>query len=273
MKKIFLALALVAAMSANAQTDNKVHVAVGVNLGTTGVGLEAATSICPNLDIRAGFDFVPQVEITSTAHYERPSALNNVPAELLATRYVNIPPYGADIDIKGKPFMSQGKVLFDIYPTKKTSFHFTVGAMIGSSEIAKLRAADKTVAAVELYNQDIKNGLIVAEPGFPNGITIEFEGYAITPNKGRAEVDARVNSFRPYVGIGFGRSVPRKNIGCKFELGMEFWGKIKVVDKYGDHEITEDEPNISSDLKDVLSILNKVPGYPCLKFSVFGKIL
>ncbi len=280
MKKIFLALAFFAATAVHAQNDNEDgafnHLSVGVTLGTTGIGFELGTTISPYIGLRAGYEFMPNFTVKNTFEYDRPKALNNVPPELLKERYVDIPEYGAKIDAKGSPLLKQGNVLVDIFPGTKSSFHFTVGAYFGKEEIVSLKAADKTIAAVELYNSDIKNGYIKAEPQYPNGIYVDFEGYQMgseSMNQGRVELDLKTNSFRPYVGVGFGRTVPRSTIGCRFDFGVEFIGKLKLYDKYRDHEITKDEPGISSDFKDVLKVLGGIPVYPSLKLSIVGKIL
>lgn len=277
MRKIFIALSLLVslAMQAEVRTGFLNHVALGVNVGTNGVGVELAAPLASFMDLRAGFDYVPKVSFKNKVEYDRPQELNNVPGELLKERYVDIPEYGAKLDVKTTTFLSQGKVLLDIYTGKRSKFHFTVGAMFGNDVIAKLRAADKTIAAVELYNQDIKNGLVKAEPKYPNGINIDFEGYNLGHDKGRVELQAKVKKFRPYVGFGVGRGVPKKHaIGCKFDFGVQFWGTPELHDRYNnDHKITKDEPNLSKDFKDALKIAEKVIVYPTIKFSLFGRIL
>lgn len=289
MRKLFIALALTASVAASAQIaddSNKFnHLSVGAGVGTNGISLELGTTLCPVVTMRAGVDIMPKFKINNSIDYDRPEVLNNVPAELLNERYVNIPEYGAHVDIKGTPGMTQGKLLFDIHPGKNSMFHFTVGAYFGGRNMVSAKALDKTIAAVELYNHDITtigpDGIhtIVEpedDPKYKDGIKIDLEGYNLTPNKGRIELDGRINAVRPYIGIGVGRTVPRKRVGCKFEFGAQFIGKIKVVDKYGDggkgHVITADEPGISSDFKDVIDILNKIPVYPTLKLTIFGRI-
>lgn len=284
MKKIFLALALLTATAVHAKKFHQDgafnHLTIGVNAGTTGIGVELGTTISPYFGLRAGYEFMPTFTIKKEVEYERPHALNNVPSELLNERYVDIPEYGAKIDAKGSPSLNQGNILLDIFLGKKSTFHFTVGAYFGKEEIIRLRAADKTIAAVELYNYDIAHGNVLPEPGYEDGISVEFEGYKVGMDRGRAELDLKTQSFRPYVGFGFGRTVPRHTIGCRFDIGVEFIGKYKLYDKYHkvndkivEHQITQDEPGISKDFKDVLKYMNNIPVYPCLKFSIVGKIL
>ncbi|MBQ0021146.1 MAG: hypothetical protein KBT39_11580 [Bacteroidales bacterium] len=280
MRKLFIALALTASVAAQAQIEDDKnvfnHLSVGLNVGTSAIGFEVGTTVCPFVTMRVGADFMPKFTVKNTLKYDRPAVLNNVTPQLLEERYVNIPEYGAEIDVKGKPNFNQGKVLFDIYTGKNSMFHFTVGAYFGSSRFASVKAVDKTIAAVELYNSDIKNGYILPEPGYENGINIDLEGYNLTPNKGRAQLDVKINGFRPYIGFGVGRTVPRKRVGCKLDVGVEFWGKPEIIDKYANdgkgHVITKDEPGISKDFQDVIKTVGKIPVYPTLKFSIFGRI-
>lgn len=281
-KKVIMAtaLALTASLSAQAQLKNDKnvfnHLSVGVSVGTTGAGFEVGTTICPVLTLRAGMDFMPNFNVGTTVNVDRPEALKNVSGELLATRYIDIPDYGVDIDVKGTPNKTQGKAFLDIYPGRNSAFHFTVGATFGSSTLATIKATDKAIAAVELYNDDVRNGYLMAEPGHPNGFDIELEGYSVGHSKGRVRLDAQVMAVRPYFGIGVGRTVPRHRVGAKFELGAEYMGKIKLVDAYANngagYTITQDTPGISSDFRDVLKYVDKVPVYPTLKLTIFGRI-
>lgn len=282
MKKIFIALMLAAAtLSAQAQLkDDKNcfnHLSIGASVGTTGVGFELGTTFCPVVTFRAGMDFMPNFTVKSHVDFDRPQILNNVNQELLEERYVNIPEYGARIDVKGSPYRMKGKAFFDIYTGKKSCFHFTVGATIGSTTLASVKATDKAIAAVELYNADVAKGNLMAEPGYPDGFNIDLEGYKVAHDQGRIRLDAQVMKVRPYFGIGVGRTVPRKRVGAKFELGAEYIGKIKIVDVYANdgkgYTITQDTPGISDDFQNVLKYIDKVPVYPTLKLTIFGRIL
>lgn len=280
-KKLLLALALTASMSAQAQIPGDKncfnHLSLGLSVGTTGIGLEAGTTICPFVTLRAGVDYMPQFTVNSHFNVDRPKVLKNISGELLATRYINIPEYGVDINVKGTLNKTQGKVFFDLYPGRSSCFHFTVGATFGSSTLATIKATDKAIAAIELYNYDISVGNVKAETNYPHGFDIDLEGYKVAHDKGRIRLDAQVMPFRPYIGIGVGRTVPRKRVGAKFELGAEYIGKIKIVDAYANngkgYTITQSTPGISDDFKNVLKYIDKVPVYPTLKLTITGRIL
>ena len=44
-------------------------------------------------------------------------------------------------------------------------------------------------------------------------------------NNGNVSGGLKVSGFRPYLGLGFGRAVPKKRVGVMFELGVQFHGK------------------------------------------------
>ena len=88
----------------------------------------------------------------------------------------------------------------------------------------------------------------------------------------KADASARVNSVRPYVGLGYGRLVPKNNLGFRVELGCQFNGKIKLykgdnecdlISKYSEYNLTTDTK--MQDVMDFFSI------YPVLKVSLRGK--
>jgi len=275
MKQILLTQAFLSTLLAQGQYRDEQffnHLSLGLNLGTNGIGLEAAAPLGPIVSFRAGVDYMPKFTITQTINYKRPAAFNNIDPSVLEERYANIPENGVDVEVKGTPNLLQGKVLFDIYTSTDTRFHFTLGAHYSDKVRARLKAEDKTIAAVELYNQDIKNGKITPEPGYEDGIKLQLEGYPITLSKGRAEIDLTTNKIRPYLGIGWGRVIPRRAVNCTFDLGVSYLGKAKLIDKYGGNEITKDDPRISADFSDVINYINKVPVELTLQITIRGKL-
>ena len=80
--------------------------------------------------------------------------------------------------------------------------------------------------------------------------------------------DVRVNAVRPYLGLGYGRLVPNKRVGFRFELGVQIHGKIKVYQDdaevpVGDHLDSDD---------DLSKIVKDLTVYPVLKFTLTGRI-
>lgn len=274
MRKLFLALALAAMTAAQAQIagDDKNsfnHLSASLGVGTTGISLEVGTVVNSHVGVRAGVDIMPNITVKDNYEFQRPAGIPDV---IITERY-KLPTSNKDIAARATPSMTQGKLLVDYFPSKNLSFHITAGLYFGSSTMASMKATDPVIASYEAYQNDIKKGDVVPEDP---PITIDFEGYSLTPSKGRVQLDFNASAVKPYLGVGFGRTVPRKRVGCKFELGFLFWGKHEVVDHYGNngngYTITKDEKGISKDFHDVLKTLDKIPVYPNLKISIVGRI-
>jgi len=118
------------------------------------------------------------------------------------------------IDISGDEDLEQGKLnftnanlLFDYYPMAGGLFHITAGAFIGSNKI------------------------VIEGNGFD---PFSLNDYVIIPDangyfKGNVTFGG---TFKPYLGIGIGRTIPNKRVGFKFEMGVVYQGKTKVDSDY-----------------------------------------
>lgn len=269
MKKIFLAIALICGLNAQAQIkdDKNVfnHLSVGVGVGTTGIGVEVGTTVCPFITMRTGVDFIPGATYNTSIDFDRPSGWYDIP---VAIRRSYLPTDDITTDIKASSSMVNGKLLFDIYTGKNSMFHFTVGAYFGSSNFANVKARGEIIYGVGEFNKDIDNGI----PGIGTE-KILLEGYELGVDQGRAKASIKTNGFKPYIGFGVGRTTPRKRVGVKFDMGVQFWGSPTLHDDIRNVDIKKDFPGISSDFSDGLDIASKVRVYPTLKVTVFGRIL
>lgn len=283
MRKLFLALALAAMTAAQAQIDGDDkncfnHLSASVGAGTTGISLELGTVINSHLGLRAGVDFMPNFTVKQEYEFKRPNEFSAA-LKPLNEKYYHFPDGDIDIDARANPSMTNGKVLVDYFPSKNASFHLTAGLYFGASTMASMKATHQAIASYEAYQNDIKSGLL--NPEDPP-IRVDYEGYTLTPSKGRVQLDLNTSSVKPYLGLGFGRTVPRHRVGCKFELGVLLWGKPEVVDHYGndgkgfaitkDYIDKETKKGLSDDFKDGLDIIKKFSVYPNLKISIVGRI-
>jgi hypothetical protein len=99
----------------------------------------------------------------------------------------------------------------------------------------------------------------------------------------------RVNGFRPYLGVGFGRAIPSKHrVGVQFDLGVQFWGKPKVMghlmyfdSNEGDFVTRYEDVNTNritnmkddyQDIKDIIQDVKKIYVYPVLNIRINGRI-
>lgn len=264
-KTILMALvALAFQTNAFAQSDLNIfnHLAVGVNAGTAGVGLDVAMPACQFVQIRAGFDAMPKFKVNTHLDLNASQYLNAAGI----TEYTHLD----RIDVQGKPNLVNGKILIDVLPFIVTGFRVTVGAYFGAGDVVSVyNREDGALNAINQANSKIEtyNNLHSSSP--QKLIGLELGDYLLTPDaQGNVKANINTKTFRPYVGIGYGRAVPRHRVGCSIDLGCMFWGK-PTVDCNG-VELTSE--NLGSNGGDIIKTISKIKVYPCLTLRLCGRI-
>ena len=259
-----LAAAFMAMTSAYAQVDTRLfnHLSVGLNVGTPGIGADVAMPATRFLDIQAGFSIMPKITYSTNIHPNLPNYTDKF-GQIHSLGDVNIP-------IQGKLKMINGKVLINFYPIPLTSplssLHLTVGAYFGSSSIIEVYNTGN-----ELY--DLNNEIQEANKvlGLSQEETsVKIGSYKLDPDsKGNVKATLKTNGFKPYVGIGYGRAVPKGRIGFKVDLGVMFWGSPDVIDH---NDVSLMKQDLDGKDGGAFRIISKFKVYPVLNFRVSGKI-
>lgn len=254
---IIIGVAFLSSVGASAQgQDNNLfnHLSVGLNVGTPGIGLDVAMPVCNYVQVRAGFAVFPKLKTDDQYDLDKSAISSSVPSSVVS----QIPDH---IDIEAKTGFTNGMLLFDIFPSKNSVFHFTAGAYFGSSKI------------VEAYNME--SGLLKAVSAYNSydgveKIGVEFGDYLLTPDAdGNVKAKIETASFKPYLGIGFGRAVPKtKRVGFMFELGCQFWGSPKVYC----NDVQLSDADIDGEAGGAVKTLSKIIVYPTLNFRLCGRI-
>jgi len=277
MKKtlICLAVAFMAMTSATAQVDTRLfnHLAVGLDVGTTGIGADVAVPCTKFVDIQAGFMIMPRISYSTEIHPNVSSFIkyDNNAATQQITENLNLD----EIPIQGKLKMVNGKIMINAYPFPKSSFHITVGAYFGKSDIIEVRnTIDGQLDVIDRANASIEeaNSKFDGVEGYKHQdpIGVKIGDYLLEPKDGNVSATLKTNGFKPYVGLGVGRAVPgRTRLNFKFDIGAMFWGTPDVVDHNGESLMKHD-----FDGKDggAFRIISKVKVYPVLNFRLSGRI-
>jgi len=238
-----LSLALWFAPAAVQAQENGIfnHASAGVSVGDDGIGFHVAAPIGQYVQARMGYSFMPAFKYRTEVNVVDDQSKSKGKEK-----------------IEGKLNMGDFNLLFDVFPfPKSSSFHVTAGAYIGRSKV------------VDVYNiEPIKN----AEPG--DGIEIGDYFIKIDENR-NANAKIKVNSFKPYVGIGFGRAVPKSRIGVLFDLGVQFWGTPKVYaydpDAKTDVQVTSED--IGKKDGGFIKTISKIKVWPVLSLKLFGRFI
>ena len=240
MRKIIRLMAFAATMllaiPAGAQ-DSQIfnHLSIGAEVGTTGWGFEAAVPLTHFVTFRTGFTTLPRFNIKTDINYTTHGTEKNV-------------------DVLGRIHMSDYKLLADIYPFKHSSFHLTGGFYAGLPNLGTAYNKEKL---------EVKTG---------EGL--EIGGLFIRPDENDlVKLRLQVNSFKPYVGLGFGRPISSKHkVSAAFDLGVMFWGKpkIKIYSPDEDQWVRVTKEDIDDeDFHDGVNKLEKFTVYPVLNFRIY----
>ena len=287
MKKLLVLFAFMgmSLTPASAQEDDQLifnHLGIGISVGTTALSINASTALTPYFGIRAGLNIWPAIKLRSNMHLG--SRIQNWEAGDLV-KYVEelnevlsddqqIPMEMPDmVDLRVKPKLTAGHILIDYYPfPRHSNFHLTTGFHVGTGTVIDIHNRHEgSLLPVTLWNNAMENPDaqdIVKENGLePIGLLLG--DYFLAPDEdGNLDARIRVSGFRPYLGLGFGRAVPRKRIGCQFDLGVQFWGSPRVVVN-GE---TLQPDRVGDQLDDALSLVSRIKVFPVLTFRLVGRI-
>ncbi len=239
--KHFLAAAVLAtsAFGTSAQFFN--HLGVNVQAGTNGITVEGVTNITNFVNLRAGVDYMPDFNITTDADVTIDNP--NLPDGSIYST----------IDLNGSIKRTQGHVIFNVYPFPRSSFFIAAGAYFGGDKLIKINGhSDEIADAMKEHPEYMTNaGVVIGD------VTVPFD------SKGNVSGGLKVAKFRPYVGLGFGRALPKHRVNFGFELGVQIDCKPEL---YTDHG-TLDTSAIEDD-NTYQKIINNLKVYPVLSFKL-----
>lgn len=264
MRKIILsAIILLAGLSVSSAQDNFYNTAnrwsIGAGVGTEGISFEVATNINKYFAVRAGLNIMPGISYSDDVDID----LSGVDPRLEAAGY----PTSAKMNVEGSLSRTTIDLKGDWYPGGG-KFFVTAGFSFAGSKLIKVKGHSQEIAdAYEEYGPLAQQYGITMTDAY-----IEVDNYKIPIDKnGNVSGGLKVNGFRPYLGVGFGRAVPKKRVGCRVELGVQFHGTPKFYVDNGNFE--ELSKAAEGDLSDAIDVIESIKVYPVLKFTLRGRIL
>jgi hypothetical protein len=288
---------------------NKLDVAL--SLGSTGVGIDVASPITDFMQVRAGFSYMPKfeykmnfpIEVGEGTREEQQSKFNELSGML-----EQFTGYKVDnkADMIGEPTFHNFKFLVDVFPFHNKRWHLTAGFYWGPSKIGEAVNTTEdmpSLVAVGIYNtlyDKVCAKYENDEPLFTTGqmaIYVTDDQYESLQKYGRMGINLgkyedgssyrmipdensmvnaqmKVNSFRPYLGFGYGSSMMNTDskYTISFDCGLLFWGSTPDV-------ITHDGTNLAKDLKrvygkvgDYVDIVKRFKVYPVIELRVARRI-
>lgn len=263
MKKGFIAASLMLLTLCTVQAQesfygnaNRWSLAAGV--GTEGIGFEVATSLGKQFAVRAGLNIMPGIKYDEDVQID----LAGVDPRLTAAGF----PTSATMNVEGSVARTTVDLKADWYPGGG-KFFITGGFSFAGKELIKLTGHSQEIA--DAYT---KYAPLAEQYGVTLTDTyIDVDDYRIPIDRnGNISGGLKVGGFRPYLGLGFGRAVPKKRVGCRVELGVQFHGSPEFYVDNGDFQ--ELSKSAEGDVSDAIDFIESVKVYPVLKFTLRGRI-
>ena len=237
------------------------HVGINVGAGTEGISVGLAAPVTGFFEFEAGVNVMPSFKLSGDLDVDvNTSSLPQVPTVTYPT--------SATIHAEGSFDRTTFNVKANLYPFGGgTKFFIAAGLSIGGEKIAEVNGSCDKLREIsqKLPTQELKDQLRQA-------VTANLGGYKLELDENyNVQGDIRCKKVRPYLGLGFGRLVPKNRIGCRFELGCQFMGKLKVYQNDTEIDINKALEDAGED--DLSKFVKDLKVYPVLKFSLTGRIL
>ena len=263
------------------------HLEVSLTLGTSGVGLDVAVPVSQIVQVRLGYDYMPQFKKQfrmNLAGGGEAARQYNGQGNRVKTKFDKIQQYlyeetGKEIDdhilLTGQMSVHNLKALVDIYPLKYNKhWHITAGIYYGPAQVGKAEDNSEsatTLSLMEMYNQDYEKaspsdpiksyGRLTLYPGDKNG-----KPCLVDPaDDGSVTISVKTNAIKSYLGVGYtGRLISsRDDWKVSAELGVWIWGGAPKQ-RMHDGTSLSDLSNIHGALGDYVKVINSLKVYPVL---------
>lgn len=200
-----------------------------------------------------------------------------------------------EIEMIGRPLYHNLKVMVDVFPFQQDKrWHVTAGFFLGPSKIAEAynsTEAMPSLLAVGVYNSFRERTLASYEEGWPYPPVISVAGWDLTDEKiieelakrfqsygrmgmrvgnfddgstylmesgddGMVRASMKVNSFKPYLGVGYGGRLLKNNdrFHIAVDLGAMFWGGSPRIVTHEGVDLTRDVSDISGKVGDYVRL-------------------
>ena len=255
MKRLLLfVLFSLASLTLAAQSSH--HLSIGAGTGLDATSFEVATNLGNHVQVRLGYGTAFGAGYTlkgSDGFYvpEDPTQEDS--------RGVNLP-------FKFSFARNDVRLLFNLYPSAKSVFHFTLGAYMGAGSFFKGEVKGFP-AAYNSAGWDVGGGHIVKP--IDSNIRLELRAF------GLGSPDFAV---LPYAGLGFGRPVrDNKRVTFSFDLGAAYQGTpslwARSVTDGGKRSYVDITNNDEIDLQEVIDEYGKYLNFwPVINFHLYVKL-
>ena len=256
MKRSLLLSILAAAVAINAGAQTGHHLSIGAGTGLDATSFEVATNLGSHVQVRLGYGTAFGAGYT-----------------LKGSDGIYVPenPEQEDSPQISLPFKlsfarNDVRLLFNLYPSANSVFHFTLGAYLGRGSFFKGELKNLP-AAYNSTGWDVGGGHTIK--AIDNKIRMELRAFGI------GSPDFAV---LPYAGLGFGRPVrDNKRVTFSFDLGAAYQGTpslwARSVNAGGKSSYVDITDNDEIDVQDAIDELGDYLNFwPVINFHLYVKL-
>lgn len=240
------------------------HVGINIGAGLEGISIGFASPVTNFLEVEGGLDIMPGM-LKINGDIDIPEQEVTITGEG-STSVIEIP--DATVDARAKFSRTQFHLKANVYPFgSNTKFFIAAGISVGGKKLAKLSGHSEQLKQWTEQNYPQYKQQIIDQ------VSADLADYDVKFNDDfTISGDIRCNDFRTYLGLGFGRLVPKNRLGFRFELGCQFMGRLKVYQ--GDKQLSIDQMLKDVEVDDDISkLIQDWRWYPCLKMSIVYRIM
>lgn len=203
------------------------HLAVGLQTGLGGVGVDVAMPLHRIITVRAGIVGSAVGDIKFKAVN---TASEITQKDLVEDDAVKRAKMADKVELAIKPRFWNAFVLAEVHPFP-TPFYFSAGLYAGNRTFLHFRNTnDGALESLYDANQKVEAYNALFRTNYPP-VGLKFGDYVFTADENyNIDVKMRTAAVKPYLGIGFGQSMAQHHrLSFALDAGLMFWGAPKFV--------------------------------------------
>lgn len=252
-------------MSAQDNMEPFKHLAVGVEAGLHGVGLEVAMPVHKHLVVRAGYNWVPSGDLVNAEFGIDTKDLKEAQQQYDPIMHFQHK-FGDEATINAgmQVGLQNLKLMLNWYPFESSRFYLAGGFYYAANKNSFLSLHGNTTEEDWAALQELRQK--TGDDSYEIALEIGNEKYPVIEKDGCGymQADYKYDPLKYYIGLGLGRSVPNKRVGLQFELGTMIYTGAKFYLQDKEVIMADAAEQLGDQVKVISEYVSKFPLYPQL---------
>lgn len=252
-------------MSAQDNMEPFKHLAVGVEAGLHGVGLEVAMPVHKHLVVRAGYNWVPSGDLVNAEFGIDTKDLKEAQQQYDPIMHFQHK-FGDEATINAgmQVGLQNLKLMLNWYPFESSRFYLAGGFYYAANKNSFLSLHGNTTEEDWAALQELRQK--TGDDSYEIALEIGNEKYPVIEKDGCGymQADYKYDPLKYYIGLGLGRSVPNKRVGLQFELGTMIYTGAKFYLQDKEIVMADAAEQLGDQVKVISEYVSKFPLYPQL---------